>query len=493
MRILLITAAILLTTIAASSADEADYGPDWPACQNLNGDPRIEIEACNRVIAGGKLSQQHLAWAYNDRGTAWRDLGRLDLAEQDFIKSSQTWPANWQANFNLGLIYSDMQRFGDALAQFDRVVAIAPDAPQGQCNRGRALESLNRFDEAKATYEQAIESFPDDACSILRLIGIYDAADHLDAMLAMIDRSIERTGGGTPELFIMRSEVHQRMHAFEPALADLDQAAALGPRNYEAVRDRGRVLAKLRRYDEALKDLNRAIALAPRYSDGYFWRANVELRTGATKAALEDCQYALSIVSDHTPCILISLHAAFMRGDFGAAAGFASQLPANFFPSAPLYHGVAVLGGGKVEAADAELRTYTVAEPNDPYGWLWLYLVDRRLGRAGPVEVKDLAARRDAWPTPLFRYIQGTMTADEVLAAADVPDPDLKQQRFAEANFYLGALVALAGDAAQADAYRKASLAIGYAAIDPIEHIPVYDDNNALELGMAIAPEGGEL
>jgi len=40
---------------------------------------------------------------------------------------------------------------------------------------------------------------------------------------------------------------------------------------------------------------------------------------------------------------------------------------------------------------------------------------------------------------------------------------------------------------------RRLPVAVGAAEIDPLDHIPVYDDNNAIEVGMAIAAPGGEL
>lgn len=425
MKRVLFAALIAGAAIGSVQADEADYGADWPVCRNLREDPKVERDACTRLIDGRKLSQMHLAWAYNNRGTAWQDLGRLDLAEQDFIKSGEIWPANWQAFYNLGLQYSRTERDAEALV--------------------------------------------------------------------MVDRAIEQIGARSVGLYTLRAELRRDKSDVEAALADLNMALALGPDYYDALRDRGAILTGLKRYDEALVDLNRAVAVAPDFSDSRFWRANAELWSGATQAALDDCRYALTLAPDHTPCILVALRAAFILGDFGAAVDSADRLPARYFPAVPLYRNVALVGLGRVDEAASGLRAYTVAEPNDPYGWLWLYLVDRRLGKEMPVELKGLAARRDAWPTPIFRYIVGAATADDVLAAADVPDVDIRSQRLAEANFYLGELAALEGDAAKSSAYKKAGLAVGYADIDPLKFIPVYDDNNALELGMAAARPAGDL
>jgi lipoprotein NlpI len=44
------------------------------------------------------------------------------------------------------------------------------------------------------------------------------------------------------------------------------------------------------------------------------------------------------------------------------------------------------------------------------------------------------------WPAPVIRLMLGTMTADEVLGAADDPDPIRKKGQICEANFFTAEL-----------------------------------------------------
>jgi tetratricopeptide (TPR) repeat protein len=494
MRIVLAAALVAWAAIASASADEAEYGPDWPVCRNLGAPPRIRIETCNRLIDGGKLSQLHLAWAYNHRGTAWHDLGQIDLAEQDYIQSGKIWPTGWKSFFNLGNLYSEMGKFDDALKQFDRVFEIAPDAPRAQCNRGAMLEKLNRFEEAASAYEQAVQISPADACSIKQLVGIYSAQDRLPDILAMIERAIAATGGGTAELYRVRADVYRlRTREFELALADLHKAVALDPGGYENLRSRGVVLTELGRYEEASADLNQAVAMAPRFSDGYAWRAKLELRMGSYRAAYDDYQRCVALEPSHSWCQRGVMQSAFLVGDFATAARFAEGLEQPFYSNAPLHAGVAKFAGGDLGAAAAAIGAYAKAQPGDPYGWLWLALVNRRQGREVPAELKEAAEHRTSWPTPVLRHMAGLATAEDVLAAADVPDPDIKRQRIAEANFYLGELAAIDGDEVKSKAYLQASVAAGYSEIDPLNSIPVFKEDNALEVGLAAVALRGNL
>jgi len=247
------------------------------------------------------------------------------------------------------------------------------------------------------------------------------------------------------------------------------------------------MLSFLKRYDEALQDLDKAVALLPNFHDAYQWRGDVRLLSGAYRPAFEDFQTCLSLKPENTVCQLYGMQAAFLIGDFAAAARLAQALPADYFHNAPLYSGLAKFAAGDLAVAESEIKTYTKTMPDDPYGWLWLTLVERRLGKDAPSELKGVVARRDAWPMPVLRHLAGLASAEAVLAAADVPDPDIRTQRIAEANYYLGELAAIAGDTAKSKAYMAASVAAGYADIDPLKFVLVYKSNDAVELSLATA------
>ena len=54
-------------------------------------------------------------------------------------------------------------RFEEALASYDRAIALRPDYAEALTNRGVTLHDLKRFDEALASYARAIACAPDYA------------------------------------------------------------------------------------------------------------------------------------------------------------------------------------------------------------------------------------------------------------------------------------------------------------------------------------------
>ena len=64
---------------------------------------------------------------------------------------------------NLGLSLRHQRRDAEALVEYDRAAALAPDLPGLDIHRAEALQNLKRYDEAIAVYRAAIAVRPGDA------------------------------------------------------------------------------------------------------------------------------------------------------------------------------------------------------------------------------------------------------------------------------------------------------------------------------------------
>jgi tetratricopeptide (TPR) repeat protein len=56
-----------------------------------------------------------------------------------------------------------LKRFDEALADYDRALALQPDNADAHTNLGVTLHTLKRFDEALQCYERALAARPDFA------------------------------------------------------------------------------------------------------------------------------------------------------------------------------------------------------------------------------------------------------------------------------------------------------------------------------------------
>lgn len=476
----------------AVHADEAgDYGPDWPVCQNLNADPQMEIAACGRLIDAGRLSPMHLSWAYNDRATAWLDLRRPDLAWQDFQNSIKADPANHAAYYNLAYLYYRAGRFKEAVETYDKAIALKPGVHGVYCNRGAALEALGRVDAAVASYQRELADAPNDDCALYRLTELARNTHRESLALEALDRALAADPGDS-ESYHRRGIIYSDTGQFDRALSDLGEAIRLNPREEGALNSRALVYSALGQYQAALDDLDQAIALAPDDPKNYYVRAKAYFLSGDYKRAAEDCERRRTIMTQDSACPDLQWRIAMMAGNFNAAVGYADTMVSAQAKQFLLYRGVAHFAAGDLMKAAGDFENYTEVAPGDPYGWLWLYLTDRELGKDDAPKLKDIAARRDAWPEIIIRHIAGTASAEDVLASVEVPDEKIKQLRLAEANFYLGELASLSGDAPRAEAMFRSVVAAGRVEVDPSHFLPVYKSDNDLELSLANAALHGK-
>ena len=63
----------------------------------------------------------------------------------------------------MGLRSDDLKRHDEALASYDKAIALKPDYAEAYNNRGNALSELKRHEEALASYDKAIALKPDYA------------------------------------------------------------------------------------------------------------------------------------------------------------------------------------------------------------------------------------------------------------------------------------------------------------------------------------------
>ena len=92
-----------------------------------------------------------------------------------------------------------MGRAAEALADFDRALALRPNNPEDHCNRAGALADLGRIDEALAGFTRAIALMPAMAPAYYNradvLMRIGRPAEAL-ARLRPGDRALSGDGGG---------------------------------------------------------------------------------------------------------------------------------------------------------------------------------------------------------------------------------------------------------------------------------------------------------
>src|SRR5580704_13798791 len=122
-----------------------------------------------RFAEGAELARKSLASDQKQArshvilGRALHALGRNDDALASFDRAIALAPDLAPAYANRADVLSKIGRNAEALDSYDRALALAPDSVADWMNRGVALIALNRHDEAAASFDRGFALDPDFA------------------------------------------------------------------------------------------------------------------------------------------------------------------------------------------------------------------------------------------------------------------------------------------------------------------------------------------
>jgi Flp pilus assembly protein TadD len=162
----------------------------------------------------------------------------------------------------IGNVLDELGRNEEAIASYDRAVAIKPDLHEAWNNRGSALFNLGRNEEAIASYDRALQIKPDDhqawnnRGNALRKLGRYKEA------ISSYDRALQ-IKPDDHEAWYNRGIMLFNLGRNEEAIASYDRAVAIKPDLHEAWCNRGFALDELGRYKEAIASYDHALEIKP--------------------------------------------------------------------------------------------------------------------------------------------------------------------------------------------------------------------------------------
>ncbi|WP_166144059.1 tetratricopeptide repeat protein [Methylosinus sp. RM1] len=215
------------------------------------------------------------AYAYATRGFLHLDLGDRDRAIADLTSAIEVDPENAAWPSFRALLYRRLDDLPRAIADLDKVLEMEPDDKDRVLERGKLLSLLNKLGAAIADFTRALTLDP-----------------------------------GSDEAYYLRGCCWLQKSRYDNAIADLTECLRIAPTRVEAYVARGETFArradrlknkptKRRLYsNSAIADLDRAISLAPRNSDAYKWRACAHRAVERFDASIADFTKSLSLCSE---------------------------------------------------------------------------------------------------------------------------------------------------------------------------------------------------
>jgi tetratricopeptide (TPR) repeat protein len=164
----------------------------------------------------------------------------------------------------LGVLYCGSGQLARGLDCLRRAVELNPSDAEMQSNLGNVLHATGRTLDALACFDRAIALDPEFIqIRVNRAIARRVVKDWSGA-LGDLQVAISSLGASaTADLFANQGVVLSELGRSEEALQSFDQALALNPHYFDAIRNKGLVLQRLGRYTEALQCFDRALQMQP--------------------------------------------------------------------------------------------------------------------------------------------------------------------------------------------------------------------------------------
>jgi len=173
------------------------------------------------------------AW-WNNRATAWIELGELDNAMNDLNEAIQLDPLNTPSYINRADLRRMKGDYENAIKDANEAVRLDPTNEACYCFRGVTRIYKGDYDGGIEDLSQAIRIDPSKAVN-----------------------------------FYNRGNAFSRKGNYENAVKDFTETIRLAPQNSMPFSGRGYAWLRTGKYDNAINDFNQAIVLNPRDADAY--------------------------------------------------------------------------------------------------------------------------------------------------------------------------------------------------------------------------------
>ncbi|HEX4209292.1 MAG TPA: tetratricopeptide repeat-containing glycosyltransferase family protein [Candidatus Binataceae bacterium] len=177
------------------------------------------------------------------------------------------------------MVLKALRRWPEALACYERAIALRPNHSEAHSNRGNVLRELRQLDAALASYDRALAINPSYAEAHYNRGVVLHDLNRPDDALASYDRAIALRPDYAAA-FCNRGVVQEQLHLFEAAVESYSRAVAIQPGFARALANRGNAQRALLQLDAAIDSCDRAIAISPDYAAAYQNRAVARLLAG---------------------------------------------------------------------------------------------------------------------------------------------------------------------------------------------------------------------
>jgi tetratricopeptide (TPR) repeat protein len=172
------------------------------------------------------LSDPNLPRAYNERGIAFRTIGKLDQAIADFNEAIRLDPRFSDAYVSRGDAFRAKGDLDHAVADFNEAIRLDPSSDDAYLSRGDAFRSLRDNTRAIADYSEVIRLNPHSSIAFYNRGVAYRAEGDSDHAITDLTEAI-RLNPQDPMAYRQRGDVYRARGDSDRANADYNEAVRL--------------------------------------------------------------------------------------------------------------------------------------------------------------------------------------------------------------------------------------------------------------------------
>ena len=259
----------------------------------------------------GFISSQNNLWmAYREfySGITWRNKGNEANSREEkqkaYKRAVRHYSSALDQNLQLVAVYNNrgdayriLGKIGEAIADFTTAIELKPDYAKPYVNRGLAHISKGDFDKSIADLNTAVKLKPELAEAYNNRGIVYAKKRDVNKAITDFTKAIELKSDYA-EAYNNRGNAYEDKRGFDEAIADFTKAIELKPDYAEAYNNRGVAYGIKDQVDKAIADFTTAINLDPYHAGAYFNRGNAYLLIGDFETAIENYDTSIKLSPD---------------------------------------------------------------------------------------------------------------------------------------------------------------------------------------------------
>lgn len=239
-----------------------------------------------------------LAWYYFFAALRNFDETTLDEAAGVFQRTQAFFPRSYEALTGLGVVRMAQDQLPDAAARLREALDLNPKHLEAWYYLGRLEQRRGDSAAARAAFEAALALNPDDVDTLALYAGLLGEAGEQAKARAALDRAYA-LAPRDPAVLMGLGMLAAKNRDGGGALRWFDEILKVDPAYAPALVQKGKVLIALTQFDRALASLQRACELAPRDFEAHYTLGVLLLNQGMNAEALPYLSRALELGPEH--------------------------------------------------------------------------------------------------------------------------------------------------------------------------------------------------